>query len=321
MKRLRAAVIGVGYLGKFHAQKYAMLDDVELVGVVDVSSAAAQDTARSVGCKAYTDYKELFGKIDIASIVVPTPYHFEIGKECLCNDIDIILEKPMTATLEEADKLIKIANEKGRYIQVGHLERYNPAVVALKGIVKTPMFVESHRLGFYKERGTDVSVVLDLMIHDIDIILNFVKSDVKTVHAAGTPIVSDHVDIANVRLEFENGCIANITASRVSSKIQRKIRLFQKDAYASVDFANKSIEVIQKDSERTNSDSLIPGLTISQIPIEESDALEDEIRAFTESVKTRTPPKVSGQVGREALKVAFNVMEQINTATERWRKL
>jgi len=319
MKKLRAMVVGVGYLGKFHAQKYAMLENVELVGVVDINRKNAENVAENVGTKAYTDYRDLFGKVDIASIVVPTLHHFEVGKACLLNDIDILLEKPMTTTIEEADELIKIANEKQRYIQVGHLERFNPAVVALKDIIKIPMFVESHRMSFFKERGTDVSVVLDLMIHDIDIILNLVKSDVKTIHGAGVPIISDHADIANVRLEFENGCIANITASRVSSKVQRKIRLFQKDAYVSVDFANKSIEVIQQDLNKK--DGLIPGFISKQIPIKESDALEDEIRAFVHSVNFKTPPEVSGQVGREALKVAFSVMDQIGTAIEHWKKL
>ena len=319
MKKLRAMVIGVGYLGKFHAQKYAMLKNVELVGVVDINHKQAEKIAEDVGTSAYTDYTDLFGKVDIASIVVPTRDHFEVGKACLLNHIDILLEKPMTTTLEQADNLIKIADDNNCYIQIGQLERFNPAVVALKDILTTPMFVESHRLGFYNERGTDVSVVLDLMIHDIDIILNFVKSDIKSIHASGVPIVSDHVDIANVRLEFENGCIANITASRVSGKVQRKIRLFQKDAYVSVDFANKSIEVIQKDSHK--SDSLIPGFISKQIPIENSDALEDEIRAFVHSVSTRTRPEVSGQVGRKALKVAFSVMDQINTAIDRWEKL
>ena len=319
MKKLRAMVIGVGYLGKFHAQKYAMLKNVELVGVVDINHKQAEKIAEDVGTSAYTDYTDLFGKVDIASIVVPTRDHFEVGKACLLNHIDILLEKPMTTTLEQADNLIKIADDNNCYIQIGQLERFNPAVVALKDILTTPMFVESHRLGFYNERGTDVSVVLDLMIHDIDIILNFVKSDIKSIHASGVPIVSDHVDIANVRLEFENGCIANITASRVSGKVQSKIRLFQKDAYVSVDFANKSIEVIQKDSHK--SDSLIPGFISKQIPIENSDALEDEIRAFVHSVSTRTRPEVSGQVGRKALKVAFSVMDQINTAIDRWEKL
>lgn len=318
MKKLRAAVIGVGYLGRFHAQKYAMLDHVELVGVADVSEENARKVAEEVGCEAYTDYKELFGKIDIASIVVSTPYHHQVGKDCLNNGVHILLEKPMTTTVEEADELIKIAKETGKLIQVGHLERYNPAVVALKDTVNKPMFIESHRLSFFQERGTDVSVVLDLMIHDIDIILNFVKSDVKHIHAAGAPIVTDNVDIANVRLEFESGCIANITASRISTKIQRKIRLFQKDAYVSVDFANKSIDIIQQDASKT--DGPLPGMINKTLPIVESDALEEEIRAFIESVSTNQIPAVSGEVGRDALKIALTVMEQINKSTENWGK-
>ncbi len=318
MKKLRAAVIGVGYLGKFHAQKYAMLDNVELIGVVDVNKENAKKIADEVGTEAFTDYKELFGKIDIASIVVPTPYHHEVGKDCLNNGVDILLEKPMTTTIEEANELIEIADKKGRLIQVGHLERYNPAVVALKDTIKEPMFIESHRLSFYQERGTDVSVVLDLMIHDIDIILNFVKSDVKHIHAAGAPIISGNVDIANVRLEFESGCIANITASRISSKVQRKIRLFQKDAYVSVDFAEKSIDIIQQDTSKT--DGPLPGMISKKLPIVESDALEEEIRAFVESVNSKKTPSVSGEVGRDALKIALTVMDQIQKSTENWGK-
>lgn len=318
MKKLKAGVIGVGYLGRFHAQKYAMLENVELVGVADINEENAKKVAEEVGCEAFTDYKELLDKIDIASIVVSTPYHHKVGKDCLNKGIDILLEKPMTTTVEEADELIKIAEENGKLIQVGHLERYNPAVVALKDTVKKPMFIESHRLSFFHERGTDVSVVLDLMIHDIDIILNFVKSDVKTIHAAGTPIVTDNVDIANVRLEFESGCIANITASRISTKIQRKIRLFQKDAYVSVDFANKSIEIIEQDG--SESDGPLPGMTHKTLPIEESDALEQEIRAFVASVEKGEKPAVSGEVGRDALKVALTVMEQIKKSTENWGK-
>ena len=318
MKKLRAAVIGVGYLGRFHAQKYAMLENVELVGVADLNKESAEKVAEEVGCDAYTDYKELFGKIDIASIVVSTPYHHKVGIDCLNNGVDILLEKPMTTTIEEADELIQIAKDKGKLIQVGHLERYNPAVVALKDTVNQPMFIESHRLGFFQERGTDVSVVLDLMIHDIDIILNFVKSDVKSIHAAGAPVVTENVDIANVRLEFESGCIANITASRISTKVQRKIRIFQKDAYVSVDFANKSIDIIQKDASKT--DGPLPGAINTTLPIVESDALEEEIRAFVESVNTEQAPAVSGEVGRDALKVALTVMEQINKSTENWGK-
>ncbi|MBT9440161.1 MAG: Gfo/Idh/MocA family oxidoreductase, partial [Desulfobacterales bacterium] len=231
MKKLRVGVIGTGYLGKFHAEKYAGMDEVELVGVVDIEKEKAENTAANFGISAYTNYKDLFGKVDAVSIVVPTPVHFTVSKNFLENGIDVLIEKPITTTLEEADELIKIAESKDLIIQVGHLERFNPAVVALQDIVKNPRFIESHRLSIYKERCTDVSVILDLMIHDIDIILNFVRYSIKSIHAAGIPVISKHVDIANARLEFENGCVANVTASRISTKNERKIRLFQKDAY------------------------------------------------------------------------------------------
>ncbi|MBW1835038.1 MAG: Gfo/Idh/MocA family oxidoreductase, partial [Deltaproteobacteria bacterium] len=243
MKKLRVGVIGTGYLGKFHAEKYAGMDEVELVGVVDIEKEKAENTAANFGISAYTNYKDLFGKVDAVSIVVPTPAHFAVSKNFLENGIDVLIEKPITTTLEEADELIGIAESKGLIIQVGHLERFNPAVVALQDFVKNPRFIESHRLSIYKERCTDVSVILDLMIHDIDIILNFVRYGIKNIHAAGIPVISKHVDIANARLEFENGCVANVTASRISTKNERKIRLFQKDAYISVDFANHEITV------------------------------------------------------------------------------
>lgn len=202
-EKLRIGVVGAGYLGKFHAEKYAAMDGAQLVGVVDTDRETAEAVAGKCGTKAFADYRDLFGKVDAVSIVVPTPAHFQVGRDFLKNDVDIMIEKPMTTTLAEADELIRISESRGLIIQVGHLERFNSAVVALRDIVKKPMFIESHRLSIFKERGTDVSVVLDLMIHDIDIILNFVRSEIKTIHAAGIPVISGHVDIANARLEFD----------------------------------------------------------------------------------------------------------------------
>jgi predicted dehydrogenase len=234
----------------------------------------------------------------------------------LAHDIDVLIEKPMTTTMQEADELIEFAESRNLIIQVGHLERFNPAVLALDGIVNKPMFIESHRLSIYKERATDVSVVLDLMIHDIDIISNFVRSDIKSIYAAGIPVISDHVDIANARLEFDNGCVANVTASRISTKNERKIRLFQRDAYISVDFANHEITIIRQNNKLKN--GVIPGMEINQLCFTKSDALDDELKAFVRSVKRRETPAVSGQVGREALKIALEVMEQINGSISRF---
>ncbi len=316
MKNLRVGVVGVGYLGKFHAEKYSHMDDVDLVGVVDVNESRAEDVARKLNTRAYLNHKDLFGKADAVSIVVPTTAHYPIAKDFLENNIDVLIEKPMTETTEEADELIRFSESRGLIIQVGHLERFNPAVVALQDIVKKPMFIESHRLSIYNDRSTDVSVVLDLMIHDIDIILNFVKSEIESIRAAGISVISEHVDIANARLEFKNGCVANVTASRISTKNERKIRLFQKNAYVSVDFANKGITVIQQDG--SVEDGLIPGMDIKQFCFLEGDALEDELKSFVKSVVRREAPEVTGQMGRDALKIALSIMEQISATSRRF---
>jgi predicted dehydrogenase len=310
MKKLRVGVVGTGYLGKFHAEKYSQMNDVELVGIADSNRATAESISGKVGTRAYINHTDLIGRVDAVSIVVPTAAHFKISRDFLENDIDVLIEKPITETLREADELIAISEARGLIIQVGHLERFNPAILALKDIVKNPRFIESHRLGIFKERGTDVSVVLDLMIHDIDIISAFVRSDIKSIHAAGIPVITSRSDIANARLEFMNGAVANVTASRISTKNERKMRLFQQDAYISVDFANHEISVVRK--KESEKDSIIPGMEIKQITFEKSDALKDELAAFVKAVTTREIPEVTGQVGRDALNVALNVMEQID---------
>ncbi len=292
------------------------MNDVELVGVVDIDTSQARQVAGRYKTEAYTSHLDLLERVDAVSIVVPTPSHFAVSKDFLAHDIDVLIEKPMTTTTQEADELIEFAESRNLIIQVGHLERFNPAVLALDGIVNKPMFIESHRLSIYKERATDVSVVLDLMIHDIDIISNFVRSGIKSIHAAGIPVISEHVDIANARLEFANGCVANVTASRISTKNERKIRLFQRDGYISVDFANHEITIIRQNDKLKN--GLIPGMDINQLCFTRSDALEDELKAFVRSVKRRETPAVNGQVGRAALKIALGVMEQINTTISRF---
>jgi predicted dehydrogenase len=315
MQKIRVGVVGVGYLGKFHAQKYAAMDDVTLVGVADSDRDLADQVAGDTGCRAFTDYRDLMGSIDAASVVVPTPSHFSISKTLLEHDIDLMIEKPITTTLSEADELIRLAESKERMIQVGHLERFNSAVISLRDIIREPLFIESHRLSTYKKRATDVSVVLDLMIHDIDIILNMVGSEVTHIHAAGIPVVSDHVDIANARLEFKSGCVANVTASRISMRNERKTRLFQRDAYIGIDFANHEATVVRKDTQAD--DGLIPGLGIEKRVFNKGDALDDELRAFVHSVQTRETPLVTGQMGRDALKTAIDVMNQIQETSNR----
>jgi len=316
--KLRVGVVGTGYLGKFHAEKYARMEDVELVGVADIDPPAAETVAQRLGTQPFTDYRDLFGKVDAVSVVVPTSDHFEVSRAFLERGVDVLIEKPMTTTVQQADELIRTAASQDLVIQVGHLERFNPAVLALRDILHQPMFIESHRLAIFKPRATDVSVVLDLMIHDIDLISNFAHSELVSVHAAGAPVVSGEVDIANARLEFESGCVANVTASRISMKNERKIRIFQKDCYVSVDFAARNITVIRQDP--ADSSGPIPGMNVQQLSFAEGDALENELKSFVAAVRLRKIPEVDGNVGRKALKIALNVMEQINSKIERYRK-
>ncbi len=316
MGKIKIAVIGVGYLGKFHAQKFKGMDNVELVGLVDIDSEAAGKVAKNLNTDFFTDYTELFTRVDAVSIAAPTPAHYAISKAFLQNGVDVFIEKPITTQLKEADELIQIAADNNLLIQVGHLERFNSAVLALEEIIKKPRFIESHRLSIYKPRCTDVSVVLDLMIHDIDIILNLVGSKIKSIHAAGIPVVSEHVDIANARVEFNNGCVANVTASRISEKNERKIRIFQPDAYLSVDFAEHKISVIRQDG--ANEKGLIPGMDIKHHSFKGGDALDDELRSFVEAVAKRKTPAVTGQMGRDALNLALNIMDQIKLTSQNY---
>jgi predicted dehydrogenase len=316
MDVIRVAVVGVGYLGKFHAQKYAAMDNVHLVGVADIDASRAGQVAAAFGTQAFTDYRDLIDSVDAVSIVVPTESHYAVGLDFLKHNKDVLIEKPMTSTLEQADTLIDLANSRNRILQIGHLERFNPAVVALKDIVYHPMFIESHRLSTFKDRGTDVSVVLDLMIHDIDIIMSVVKSGIKSIHAAGAPVISEHADIANVRLQFENGCVANVTASRISTKNQRKIRLFQKDAYISVDFSSREIVLIRRSENRSN--GVVPGMDMQQLSFSDADVLEDELASFLQAVHTRKDPVISGRTGRQALDVALKIMDQIDAAIRQY---
>ena len=306
MSGLRAAVIGVGYLGRFHAQKYRDHAGVTLVGVVDASPERAAEIAAEVGCAAYTDYRALLGQVDLVSIAVPTQYHFAVARDCLQQGVHVLLEKPITQTVAEADELITLAKARGLVLQVGHLERFNPAVLALQGVLNNPLFIESHRLAPFKPRGTDVNVVLDLMIHDIDILLSLVRHPVIAINSVGLPVLSAEVDIANARLQFANGCVANVTASRASRETMRKVRIFQQDAYITIDYQNRSIAIYR----RQPGANLIPGLpdiTIEERSFAQSDALRDEIAAFITAVADGTPPVVSGEDGKRALEVAMQI--------------
>ncbi|MCX8042859.1 MAG: Gfo/Idh/MocA family oxidoreductase [Desulfobacterota bacterium] len=312
MKPVRVGVVGVGYLGAFHVQKYAALSGVELIGIADINTGRAQQISAQYQVPAFTDYHDLFGKVDAVSVVVPTSLHHAIARDFLAHGIDVLVEKPITVTIEEADELIALARRERRILQVGHLERFNPALCALKGIVQNPLFIETHRLAPFKDRGTDVDVILDIMIHDIDIILSLVNAPIRTMHAVGVPVVSPGKnDIANVRFEFATGCVANVTASRISVKEMRKLRIFQQDAYLSIDFAAQHADVYRRFDAGDAYDT--PQIMYDPVTITPGDALEQEIASFVAAVRGRSEPVVTGEAGRAALKVALDIVAQIET--------
>ncbi|MBI2383042.1 MAG: Gfo/Idh/MocA family oxidoreductase [Gammaproteobacteria bacterium] len=302
MKKIRTAVVGAGYLGKFHAQKYAALDASELRAVVDLNAAAAQSVAAQCGARHYTDYHAILGEVDAVSIVTPAAAHYEIARDCLRAGVDVLVEKPITLEVGQARELIDLAADRGRILQVGHLERFNPATLKLEQVVRDPLFIESHRIAPFKPRGTDVDVLLDLMIHDIDLALSLVGREVLSVEACGAPVLSDHVDIANARIHFEGGCVANVTASRISLKSERKMRFFQRDAYVSADFHTRQVGVYRRVPKADG------GYEIAQEQFQlDGDALRAEIESFLHCVGTRSQPKVGGEDGRRALAAALKV--------------
>lgn len=305
MQTLKCAVIGVGYLGKFHAQKYATLEDSELVAVVDSHPETARTVAEQNGTRALTDYRELLGRVDAVSIVVPTRLHFQVARDFLAAGAHVLVEKPITVTTDEADELIRIAREKNLRLMVGHLERFNAALLGLDLAHDKPLFIESHRLAPFNPRANDVSVVLDLMIHDIDIILDIVDSEVERIDAKGVTVLTSDTDIANARITFKSGCVANVTASRVSLKVERKMRMFMPNCYVSVDFQNRVLA-----RHRKGEKEMFPG--VPEIQSEEStfengDALMEEIRHFLGCIREGREPLVSGQAGRRALATAIEI--------------
>lgn len=309
MKKIRTAVVGAGYLGGFHAEKYASLDNSRLVAVVDLNGQRAEEVAAKVGTSAYTSYRDILDMVDAVSVAVPTNLHYEVAKDFLEKGVGVLLEKPMTTTLAEADKLIRIAREKGAVLQIGHLERFNPAVLALGGTLTDPRFIESIRIAPFKPRGTDVNVVLDLMIHDIDIIQNIVRSPVRHMHCIGAPVFTPEEDIANARIEFENGCVANVTASRISLKSERRMRIFQPDSYITLDFQHKKFAVFRKgDGEMFPG---VPNIKFEEKVFDQVDALREEIASFLEAVETGKPPVVSGEDGKRALETALRINRKL----------
>ncbi len=299
----------MGYLGRFHAQKYSALEDVELVGVADKDKTQGENVARECNCLFFQNYKELLPLVDAVSIVVPTISHFEVASHCIDADTDMLLEKPMTATLKEADKLIQMSKSKKLLLQVGHLERFNPAVQAIEPFLTSPVFIESNRIATFKNRGVDVDVVLDLMIHDIDIILTIIKSPIKEIHTVGAPVVTPITDIANARLIFENGATANVTVSRISISNKRNMRIFQPGSYINIDFGNKKVMIVKLSD--VLMESGMPKPDIQTKAFSDTDALRSEIISFIEHVRDRTKPVVSGEEGRRALDIALRVIEQI----------
>jgi predicted dehydrogenase len=304
---IRAAVIGVGYLGKFHAEKYAASEKVKLVAVVDIDEKRGNEVGGSVGAPALTDYRALFGQVQCVSIAVPTRFHYRVARDFIEAGIDVLVEKPLTADIAEARALVEASKARNVVLQVGHLERFNPAIRRLEGIIREPKFVECHRLAPFVERGTDVDVVLDLMIHDIDIIASLVRSPLQRVEAVGFPVLTDKPDIANARINFANGCIANVTSSRVSLKRERKIRFFQPDAYISIDYDQRRAQIYHKPA---------PGagwldIRAENIEIKDGDALADEIDSFLDCVRERTLPVVGGVDGLRALEIASMISSQL----------
>jgi predicted dehydrogenase len=310
---LRAAVIGAGYLGSFHAQKYAALDGARLVGVVDVDANRAREVAQRAGAPAYTDYREVLGEIDVASIVVPTEAHFEVARACLEAGVHILVEKPVTRTVEEANELVQLAARRGLVFQVGHLERFNPAILAVREQITRPLFIESDRLALFKPRGTDVNVVLDLMIHDIDLILSLTRSEITDVRSSGFKVLTDAVDIANARIEFADGCVADVNSSRVSQQSLRKLRIFQPDLYVSIDCGTFHVRTVRKEGPAASPDGM-PRIVSSEQQFEKADPLLAEIRAFLDAVRAGREPPVSGEDGRRALEVALKICGQMNVA-------
>ncbi|MGA2365285.1 MAG: Gfo/Idh/MocA family oxidoreductase [Steroidobacteraceae bacterium] len=309
MKKIRAAVVGVGYLGRFHAQKYAALPECELTAVVDIDTEVAARVAAELGTRALSDYRELCGQVDAVSVVTPTDSHAEIATALLRTGAHVLVEKPIAQSVQQAQQLIDAARENGLVLQVGHLERFNPAILAAEPLLARARFIECHRLAPFKERGTEVNVVLDLMIHDIDLVQMIIGSPVATLDAVGTPVFSGEIDIANVRLNFENGCVANVTASRVSLKTERKLRVFHDGGYLSIDLQQKILTVIRKRALPATAGEL--PVQIEEQSFAQGDALLAEIEAFLAAVRGERAVLVSGEDGQRALRTAIAITERM----------
>lgn len=322
MKKIRVGVIGAGHLGRFHTLNYAQIPEADLVGVMDVDKEKAERVAAEAQCNPFYSLEEILNQVEAVSVVVPTDLHHEVGQKVMDKGIHCLVEKPIAQNVKEAEDLVQMANDKGVVLQVGHIERFNPAIRALDEFNMQPQFIESHRLAPFNPRGTEVAVILDLMIHDIDIILYLVKSPITHVDASGVAVVSDTIDIANARIRFQNGCVANLTASRISQKKMRKMRLFQKDTYIGVDFLNKQADVYQLSGDENTSDMVLGEMGVGdkkkqilykQPVIPEKEGLRTELEIFLDAVRGNPSKQgVSGKAGKAALEIAMKVIDQVN---------
>jgi predicted dehydrogenase len=311
-KKVKIGVVGIGHLGNYHLQKYGNLTNCEITAVADIALERAQKVAEQYHCAAFSNHRAMLDKVDAVSIAVPTSEHFQVARDFLAAGIDVLIEKPICSTLEEADELIQLAARKNLILQVGFVERFNPAIMALDKVIKRPLFIESHRLHPFFERGTDVDVILDLMIHDLDIISKFVNAPVKSVEAVGVPILSEKIDIANARITFASGCIANITASRISAKTMQKIRFFGVEGYHSVDCQKREIlSLAAVKNERGQLQILQNNMDVGS-----HDPLEEEIRSFIDSVMRRSAPPVSGEDARLSLQLAVEIINKMKFAED-----
>ncbi len=307
--RMRVAVIGVGHLGRHHARILSALDGADLVAVVDTLPGRAAEIASGTRARALTDYREIVGDVDAVTIAVPTEQHRDVALPFLERGTAVLIEKPMARSLAEADELLAAAEASGATLAVGHTERYNPAVAAVMPLVTSPRFIEVHRLGVFPERSLDIDVVFDLMIHDLDVILSLVASDVVSIEAVGVPVLTPRFDIANARLRFASGCIANVTASRISKDRVRKIRFFQPDSYISIDYAAQEVEgwrLVRRDGER-------PKIEGGQLPVEHDEPLRRELADFLGAARDRRAPVVDGAAGRRALELATRIAEKMES--------
>lgn len=330
MEKVKVGVVGVGHLGRHHLRIYSELPEAELIGIYDTDLVKAKAKAEEFNTRYFEELDTLLEKTQAVSLVVPTSAHFSVGMEILRNGINLLIEKPIAETVDQAEKLILSAKEKNLTLQVGHIERFNPAFKVIQGVNLDPKFIESHRLAPFVPRGTDVAVILDLMIHDIDLILSLVEDQVKSIDAAGVSVISESEDIANARITFERGCVANVTASRVSARPMRKLRLFQKDTYISMDLLTKKTEIYRlveseeiKEGEKTvvGNIPLDRGKSIlyEKPQIEDEDMLFSEIKSFLMAVKEKTKPRVSGEDGKKALGIALEIAKKVKDHKDKIR--